>query len=40
MRSYINGKIWDSLDDSVMMAVEFWQPKLDNRSVVEGKDCN
>lgn len=37
LRSYISGKIWDSFDDPNMMGVEFWQPKLDNRSVVEGK---
>ena len=37
LRSYINGKIWDNLDDPNLLSIDFWQPRLDNRSVVEGK---
>ncbi|XP_076442507.1 protein bark beetle-like [Babylonia areolata] len=39
LRSYINGKIWDELDDKQMVAVDFWQPKLDNRTVVDEGKC-
>lgn len=37
LRSFISGKVWDNYDDPSMVSVQFWQPKLDNRSVVEGK---
>nr|KAG5700697.1 hypothetical protein BaRGS_029062 [Batillaria attramentaria] len=37
LRSYISGKIWDNFDQPNLVSVDFWQPKLDNRSVVEGK---
>lgn len=36
LRSFISGKIWDETDKNNLVRVEFWQPKLDNRTVVEG----
>ncbi|XP_067681580.1 protein bark beetle-like [Haliotis asinina] len=34
---YINGKIWDESDNPLLSPVVFAPPKLDNRSVVDGK---
>jgi len=37
---YVNGKIWDKLDNDSLVAVTFMPMKIDNASLIYGKCTN